>query len=516
MSGFFLGLDYGTGGAKGCIIDKQGKVLGYSFEEYPIITPRPGWSEHDPVRYWQIACSIIKSCLLQAKIPPSGIKAIAVSSALPCMVMVDIEGNPLNNAYNLMDRRATEQVQWIKDKIGEQRVFEITGNRLDDHPSLVNVLWEKKNRPDTYNKIHKVVTIEGYIVYKLTGKFTLSNQNAVFMGVAYNLVEKRFEVDVLNQIGIDPAILPDLHYCDEIAGEVNNRAAQETGLIPGIPVAVGQADFNAACIASGVIQEGDIQCNLGTCGNFGVIHKSTNFMYEMIALGFTVGSRDTYITIPTTTTGGMSIRYLRDSISQAELESERILGVDAYDLMNLQAQKVPVGSEGLIVLPFLMGERTPIWDVNARGCIFGLSLNHKKGHIIRATMEGVAYAMYDSFRLIKESGMIINLPIVMHEGGAKSVLWRKIITDLFDTPTVLTKHRTGAPFGDAVLAGVAVGAFKDYSMCKEWAEYIDIMEPDKRNHETYLEFFDLYKELYNDVKDDYRKLANLRNKFFNY
>ena len=199
MSEFLLGIDYGTGGAKGCIIDTQGEVFGYSFNEYPIINPKSGWSEHDPIRYWQIACEIIRDCLSQSKIQPSEIKGIAISSALPSMVMVDEEGNPVNNAYNLMDRRATEQVQWIKDQIGEQRVFNITGNRLDDHPSLVNVLWEKKNRPVSFKKIHKVVSIEGFIVYKLTGKYTLAHQNAVFMGIAYNLVEKKFEHDILDQ-----------------------------------------------------------------------------------------------------------------------------------------------------------------------------------------------------------------------------------------------------------------------------------------------------------------------------
>ena len=233
-------------------------------------------------------------------------------------------------------------------------------------------------------------------------------------------------------------------------------------------------------------------------------------MFEMIALAFTVGEKDTYITIPTTTTGGMSIRYLRDAFGQLEVETERLLGVDAYDLLNLQAQKAPLGSDGLVVLPFLMGERTPIWDVHARGCIFGLSLNHTKGHLIRATMEGVAYAMYDSFRLIQQAGMKVNLPIVMHEGGAKSPLWRQIITDVFNTPTVLTRRRTGAPFGDAVLAGVATGVFKDYSMCKDWAEYVDRMDPALDNHERYMEYFALYKQLYAHVKDDYRSLAKLR------
>ncbi len=512
MADFLLGLDFGTGGAKGCIIDTQGKVLSYSFREYPIISRNPGWSEHDPAKYWNIACDIIRDCIRIANIEPETIKGIAVSSALPCMVMVDKSGTPIHNAYNLMDRRATEEVQFVKDKIGEQRVFAITANRLDDHPSLVNLLWERKHRPDSYGKIHKILTIEGYIVYKLTGTYTLVHQNAVFFGVAYDIRKKCFDDEILNLLDIDKKLLPELRFCDEIVGELHTSPAEEVGLIAGIPVAAGQADFNAACIASGVTEEGDIQCNLGTCGNFGIIHRNTNFLFEMIAMGFTASPKDTYITIPTTTTGGMSIRYIRDTISHLELSVERSFAIDSYDLLNQQAFKAPAGSEGLVVLPFLMGERTPIWDVHARGCIFGLSLNHTKGHIVRATMEGVAYAMYDSFRLIKKTGMKINAPIVMHEGGAKSSLWRKIITDVFNAPTVLTKKRTGAPFGDAVLAGVATGIFKNYSMCKEWAEYIDPMEPDAKNHELYMEYFELFKSIYNNVKADYRRLAELRSK----
>jgi xylulokinase len=193
-----------------------------------------------------------------------------------------------------------------------------------------------------------------------------------------------------------------------------------------------------------------------------------------------------------------------------EVESERALGVDAYDLLNIEAEKIPLGCEGLVVLPFLMGERTPIWDVNARGCVFGLSLHHSKPHLVRAFMEGVAYAMYDSFRLIKQAGMKINTPIVMHEGGAKSRLWRQIITDVFDTPTVLTKRRVGAPFGDAILAGVAAGIYKDFSISKELAEYVDRMDPIGENNKIYMEYFRLYKDLYSHVKEDYKTLATLR------
>lgn len=512
MSVCFLGLDYGTGGAKGCIIDDEGQVLSYSFEEYPIINLKPGWSEHDPNLYWEIACRIISSCIDDAGISSKQIKGVTVSSALPCMVMVDDNGDPINNAYNLMDRRATRQVQWLKENIGEEKVFKVTGNRLDDHPSIVNLLWEKENRQQDFSRINKALSIEGFINLKLTGNYSLVHQNATFMG-AYDLRKKRFDQPLLEEMGLEREIFPKLFYSKDIIGETSSQASKQTGLSTGTPVTAGQADFNGSCIASGVINEGDIQSNLGTCGNFGIIHKDTEFMYEMIAMIFTVDEEENYITIPTTTTGGMSLRFIRDKFSHLEVAAERSFGIDSYDLLNKQAEKIPPGSEGLIVLPFLTGERTPIWDSQARGVVFGLSLNHNKGHWIRATMEGVAFAMYDSFRLIKEAGRKINYPIVMHEGGAKSKLWRQIITDVFNTPTVLTKQRTGAPFGDAYLAGVVTGQFKDFSRCKELAVYIDQMDPDPKKHEMYMDYFQLYKKIYGDIKDDYKQIASLRERY---
>ncbi len=515
MTDYLLGIDYGTGGAKACIINTQGDVLSFAFEEYPFIHEKPGWSEHDPVIYLEIACRLIKATIAQAHINPGEIRGIAVSSALPSMVMVDKEHNPIHRAYNLMDRRATNEVTWLKENIGEERIFKTSGNRIEDHPTIVNLLWERNNRPESFKRIYKALTIDGFITLKLTGKAVLNYCAAAFYGVAYNLLQEKFDKQLLEEIGIDPDLFPDLFRCEDIAGELTPEAAAETGLVPGIPVAVGQVDFNASCISAGVIEEGDIMSNLGSVGNFGVIHKSTDFIhspvgYAMINLAFTIDSQNTYITIPSTTTGGQSIRYLRDRFSQLEIEVERLLGVSSYDLLNLQAEKLPPGSEGLIILPFLMGERTPIWDEYARGVIFGLSMRHTKGHIIRAMMEAVAYALYDSYRLIKETDLKINYPIVFHEGGTVSQLWRQIITDVFNVPTVLVKRRTGAPLGDAILAGVATGIFKDFSVAKEWVEYIEPEEPSKKNHERYMEYFSLYKQLYEHVKEDFKELARLR------
>jgi len=513
MEKLLLGLDYGTGGAKAAIINTQGEELSYSFEEYPILTSNPGWSEHYPMRYWEVACRLIKEASQKAGIDTGQIAGIAVSSALPSLVLVDRDLNPVHNAYNLMDKRAVKQVQWLQENIGEKKIFEVSKNRLEDHPIITNLMWEKANRPNEYKAIDKALTIDGFINAKLTGKRTGHYSGAAFYGVAYDLLGKNFNSELLEKIGISQSIFPDLYRCEDIIGTVTSQAAKETGLKEGTPVAAGQVDCNAGWVGAGAIEEGDLQMNLGTCGNFGIITKEVDFPDSMINFNYTTDSENTYIIVPTTTTGGQLIRYMRDNFYKMEMGAQDVYGVDTFDLINQEAEKVPAGSEGLLTLPFLMGERTPIWDVHARGTLFGLSLNHTRGHVIRSMMEAVGYALYDSFRIIKESGKKISPQIVLNEGGAKSRLWRSIITDIFNMPTVLVKRRTGAPYGDAILAGVATGIFKDFSVAREWTEYIDPMEPNTKNNQLYMDHFQLYKELYGHVKEDYKKLASLRQKY---
>lgn len=515
MEKFLLGLDYGTGGAKCSIINTSGEEMSYAFEEYPILTPHPGWSEHDANLYWVIACRIIRKAVAGAGINPARVKGIAVSSALPSMVMVDKDTNPVHNAYNLMDKRAVRQVEWIREKIGAERVFRVSKNRLEDHPMIVNLLWEKENRPHDFKKIEKALTIDGFINLKFTGKATGHYSGAAFYGVAYDLLKREFNPGMLETLELSPSLFPQLFRCEDVIGELTREAASATGLVAGIPVAAGQVDCNAGWMGAGMTQEGDIQMNLGTCGNFGILTRDTNFPDTMINFAYTTDSESTYIIVPTTTTGGQLIRYMRDNFYTAEKTMESASGIDTYDIINREAASIPAGSEGLVVLPFLMGERTPIWDVNARGTIFGLSLNHTRGHVIKAMMESVAYALYDSFMIIRDSGKKINQPIVLNEGGAKSNLWRRIITDVFNVPTVLVKRRTGAPYGDAILAGVATGVFPGFHVAKEWTEYIDRMEPDNGNHKVYQEYFGLYKKVYGHLKDDFASLSVLRGKYHN-
>ena len=514
MPQYLLGLDHGTGGVKGCIIDEAANVLAYAYREYPIYSNAPGWSEHDADTYWTAACEVIQECIDAAGIRPDEIKGIANSSALPSLVMVDRKHNPIELAYNLMDRRATEQVQWLREHIGEERLFEVSRNRLEDHPLLVNLMWEKQNRPESFARIYKALTIDGYIRLKLTGRATANFSSGAFFGVAYDLKRNCFDERLLQEIGLDPEILPDFFSCEEIVGQTLPDAARVAGLVAGIPVAAGSVDCNAGWMGGGAVRAGDIQINLGTCGVIGVIHENPELIIDsMINCSYVTDSRKVFATVAATTCGGQSLRYLRDNFSQLEVATEKAVpGFSAYESMEKQAEPVPVGSDGLLVLPYLMGERTPLWDVNARGVVFGMSLHHTKAHLVRATMEGVAFAMYDSFQIIEKRSSKVNLPIVLNEGGARNRLWRRIITDVFNVPTVFVRSRIGAPMGDAILAGVAVGVFKDFSIARANAEYVDPMEPVPESHERYMEYYRLFGDLYRDLKRDFEQLARILTK----
>ena len=250
--------------------------------------------------------------------------------------------------------------------------------------------------------------------------------------------------------------------------------------------------------------------NLGTSGNFGIINERDAFDSRM---GINViYTEKQYVVIPSTMTGGQSLRYLRDNFSPLERTIEAEAHINAYDLLNREAEKIPVGSEGLIVLPYLMGERSPFWDADARGAVLGMSLNHTRAHLTRAMMEGVAYAMYLSYAEIKEDYQI-NYPIVLNEGGAVSDIWRTIITNVFNVPTALVKNRGGAPYGNCIIVGKTCGVYDSYEIAREKAEYVKYMEPDPAKHEVYMDYFETFRRAYDNLQSTYKDLADIRKKY---
>lgn len=517
---YLAGCDVGTGGTKAVVIDLEGNVLGEFYIEYPLITAKEGWdkysgmkAEHDPMMYWNAVATCFREAIKKAAIDPKYIGAVSVSALSPACILVDKNLNPLANGHIWMDRRATKQCQWLKENIGEERVFQLSANPIDPYYGIAKLMWERDNRPDLYNQTYKMQTAADFPAMMLTGTAATDYSNASLIGICFDIRKRKWDENLAEEIGIDIDKLPEPFPCDKVIGEVTRTAASETGLAKGTPVIAGTVDCNAAWIAGGAVADGDTSLVLGTAGVLGVVHEEAKFTRHMITIIHTADSERKYTTLAALVAGGASMRYFRDVFGTLEVEEQKMSGIDAYDRLNEQAEESPVGAKGLIYLPYLSGERTPIWDTSARGIYFGFGMDHKKSDFIRGMMEGVGYGLYHNFELMKRSGIKINLPIILSEGGAKSRLWRQIIADTLNEPCIWRKEIKGAPVGNAIAAGVGIGVYKDYSITNQWnsasdQENLSLPIPD--NNETYMKYYTIYRRLYDQNKELFEELSNLQ------
>ena len=509
MASFLVGCDIGTSGTKSVVVSEEGKTLGSHYIGYPLYTPRPGWAEHDPEDYWKAVVGTIRKAVEISGVDKNDIKGVCFSALAPACILVDENLNPLQFSHIWMDRRGTREAEFIKETLGEDFVTKLSGNPVDPYYATVKLLWEKNNRPELYKKAYKIQTAADYPRMKMTGQAVTDYGNASLIGVAYDVIKKEWRADLLEKLGLDPAKLPDSYPCDQVVGEVTKEAAEETGLAPGTPVVAGTVDATAAWAAGGCLDDGDMSLAMGTAGCMGFIHKDPDFTPNMITIPHTANSAEIYTTCVATTAFGSVTRYFRDTFGEMELQAQAVTGMDAYDILSKGAEQVPVGSDGLITLPYFMGERTPMWNPIARGMVFGWSLSHTKSHLMRSFMEGAVFAIRHNFELVRESGTKMIEPLILSEGGAKNPFWRQMLADVLGVKTGYMKESKGAPFGDAIAAGVGVGVFKDYSILKDTAEISDLHEPNLENKKIYDENYKLFRKLYEDVKDDYNILAEI-------
>ena len=514
MVDFLVGCDVGTGGTKAVVMATDGTVLGSHYIEYPLITSKssgdrfPGAkAEHDPEWYWNAVADTIRVSIHQSKVDPKDIKGVSISALSPACILVDRDLHPLQNAHIWMDRRATAECDWLRKRIGEERVFRLSANPIDPYYATTKLMWEKNNRPELYKRTYKFQTAADYPRLKLTGKAITDYSNASLIGIVFDIVKRRWDEELIEAIGLDPTKFPDPYPCDEVVGEVTREAAERTGLAPGTPVVAGTVDCNAAWVAAGAVDSGATQLVMGTAGVLGVVHEAPTFTEGMITIIHTADSRRKYTTLAALVSCGALIRYFRDTFGQLERAVESISGINAYEIISREADGVPPGSDGLIILPYFMGERTPIWDTHARGVIFGLSLNHGRGHVIRALMEGAGYALLHNFDLMQESGVRMRLPMVLSEGGASNPLWRQIIADILDVECVYAESSKGAPVGNAVAAGVGAGVFKNYDVVKDWVKLGAKSVPDAERHERYMKLYGVFRDLYPALKGHFVRAA---------
>ncbi|MDK2799139.1 MAG: xylulokinase [Clostridiales bacterium] len=501
-----LGIDVGTTGCKASLFDTEGRLISSGYREYKIISTRIGWAEENPEEWWRKVSEAIRESIDKQKIKAKNIAGVAISCTNG-LVAVDKEGKPLINAIMQIDNRCHQEVSWIKDTIGEDTVFAITGNRIAAGTfSAPNILWIKNNLQEVFKNTSKFLVPTGFIVYKLTGEFCIDYTRASTT-LLFDIRSKQWSGDLCSKMKIPMDKLPEHYPSDVIAGKVTKEAAELTGLVEGTPVAVGLMDTAAAAIGMGAIDAYDPFLIIGTVSRLSIGLKESRFDRRFLNACYT--SETPWMAMAPTNGGGISLKWFRDTFGEMESLTADNMGVSPYQLFNVKASRINAGSDGLIYLPYIAGERSPIWDSYAKGVFFGISPSHRKAHFIKAIMEGVAYATKHNLEILeKELGIQVD-NIKIGGGGALSSLWREIMAQVLGKTILKPKIVETETLGSAFIAGKAVEVFNTYNEVKRIIQIESESKPKEEFTNLYNKYFQLYKMLYTHLKDDYQYLQSI-------
>jgi xylulokinase len=503
---YLLGIDVSTTGAKALLIDEQGTVAASHTTEYPLSTPKPLWSEQDPADWWNGACASIKAALSEAHIAGEAVSAIGLTGQMHGLVMLDKSDQVLRPAILWNDQRTGAQCEAITAKVGGlDRLLQLTGNQVLPGFTAPKIVWVRENEPDVYERTTHILLPKDYVRFRLTGEFATEVSDASGMSLL-DVARRRWSQDMLQALDIPEAWLPVCTESDQVSGRISASAAPATGLKAGTPVVGGGGDQAAQAVGSGIVQAGVISVTSGTSGV--VFAHSDQYAFEaqgrLHAFCHAVPGKWHYMGVMLS--AGGSFRWLRDSIGDLEKAAARMTGEDPYDLLTREAALAPAGSEGLLFLPYLTGERTPYPDPQARGAFVGLTLRHGKAHLIRSVLEGVSFGLRDSLELIKSLGVPIT-QVRASGGGARSPLWRQIQADVFGSELVLVNITEGAAYGAALLAGVGGGVYQSVEEAvKATVKVTDRTAPVAEDVRRYEELYPVYRHLYPALRDAFHAL----------
>jgi len=498
-SQYLFGIDIGTFGSKGVLIDAEGKLHAEHFIEHGVNVVRPGWVEQDPERcYWQDFKTITRILLEESKIDPGDIAGIGISSLAPDMLPIDRDGKPVRPCIIYMDRRAERECKWVQDNIGFERVFEVSGNAIDSYFAGYEVLWYLNNEPENYDRTWKILNADKYIIYKLTGEAVIDHTTATIFAPLFDYKRREWSEEICGITGVDVDKLPRSFEPHEVVGEVDSKGERETGLAEGTPIVSGAPDAMMSSLSVGILDRGESAFTYGTTGCWVIVQEEPRFDPRFVNALYFSGK---YTSVGAMVTTGGLVRWFRDQFGHPERQRAEVEGISAYRLLDEEAEKIPPGCDGLVTLPYFMGERTPIWDPMARGIIFGLNLYHTRAHIYRSLLEAAGYALKQHMEIAREIGIEVKSMIAAN-GGAKSKLWRQIVSDITGFPQLYVPKAPGAPFGDALLAGIGVGLFKRFEDVKRFVKVEEEVIPNKTLTKIYSKLFQVYKNLYPHTRSD--------------
>lgn len=503
---YLLGVDIGTYSSKGVLVTLGGTVAASHVVEHSMSMPKPGWFEHDAdAIWWHDFVEIVKNILDESGIDPKQILCIGTSAIGSCVLPIDEQGNPLRPGilYGI-DTRAMQEIAYLNEVIGKQNIFEMGGSHLSSQASGPKILWIRNNEPDVYKKARWFLTSEAYLVFKLTGKATIDIYTAGGFAPMFDVSNKRWIKEMEEHV-CEVGRLPDFYWTHEVVGHVTAAAAKLTGLAQGTPVIAGTTDAAAEAISAGVATVGDMMMMFGSSIFF--IMKTAKLIKTQKFWSSNFMEKDTYAFLGGMSTSGSLTRWFRDQFAQLELKAEKNGGENAYAALAKMAASSPRGAKGLVCLPYFEGERTPIHDPKAKGVLFGLSMKHTRADMYRAILESVAYGIRHNVELMKEEGVEAKR-ILAVGGGTKNLEWLHIVSDVANIAMDVPEQQIGASYGDAFMAGVGVGVFKDLSEITKWVKMKHEIKPDAQARQEYQLNYEIFRELYERTAPLMHKLSD--------
>ncbi|HEY1983775.1 MAG TPA: xylulokinase [Terracidiphilus sp.] len=483
---WFLGMDVGTGGTRAVIVDAAGKLIsGASSAHAAFRTPHPGWAEQDPEDWWRAAQDAIRKALAGAPQPSEPIAGIGLTGQMHGAVMLDENGAVLRPSLIWCDTRTQPECDWLTEKIGYDRLIELTCNPALPNFTLTKLLWVKTHEPGIFAKIRHIMCPKDYVRYRLTGEFAIDVQEASGT-LLLDVTHRRWSKEVAEAAGIPESWLPRVYESPEVCARISEGASGATGLTAGTPVVAGAGDQGAGAVGMGILQPGSVSATIGTSG---VVFAATaeptrdprgrlhTFCHAVPGLWHVMG---------VTQSAGLSFSWLKETFFEAK----------SYDTLTDAASKVPAGSEGLEWAPYLLGERTPHLDPEVRAAFVGISTIHTSAHFVRAVLEGVAYSLGDTFTLFAELGIPV-AGIRLGGGGARGPLWRKIQAGIYGHAVEILTAEEGGAFGCALMAGVGTGHWANLdAACAQAIEVAQRVEPDAADLAAYKDGYAQWRRVY--------------------
>lgn len=495
MSEYILAHDLGTSGNKATLYDFAGQLKGSMVCSYNTNFNESGWAEQNPEDWWSAVCTSTRELLEKSGVSKKEIVCVSFSGQMMGCLLIDRHGKPLRPMIIWADSRAQEQERKMVDAVGEERGYKITGHRLSASYSAAKLLWVKDKEPNVYAKTAKMLNAKDYMVYRLTGEIVTDYSDASGTNLL-DITQKKWSNELLESFGIEQNLLPELLPSSQIAGGITEEAARETGLVVGTPVVIGGGDGSCACVGAGVVTKGKTYCVLGSSSWISTVTTTPFFDEAKRTFNWVHLNPDLYTPCGTMQAAGLSYKWIRDVMCEKEMYQSKTSGIDIYELLDHLVSLSPPGAGGLLYLPYLLGERSPRWNLDAKGCFVGLRISTKKQDMIRAVLEGVGYNLKVILDILENHKH--KNSVILIGGGAKGKEWRQILADIWQknifVPTYLEEATS---MGAAVCGGVGIGAFSDFSVVEHFNPVMDKIIPDKNNTMIYEKMYEAFNDAYN-------------------